>query len=223
MSGGSGRSAVKEHACAEGLTAERYILGDLSAAERDRFEDHFFECTDCAEAVRCLSLLREGTRAGLCAAPELRARERWLKSGWRQRFSDWWWNPQAIIVLAAVALAAATTWQNVQLQARLKPQVLRSVTLQPASRGQTASLHSAAASGFILLEADLPGASGILTWTVRSSDGKHTAAGHASAPDPGMSWKILLPTGDLPPSTYTLAVRSDSGREWTFTFHAAAN
>ena len=31
---------------------ERYILGELAAAESAEFEEHFFECEACAEDVR---------------------------------------------------------------------------------------------------------------------------------------------------------------------------
>ena len=48
--------------CIESLTAEGYILGELSAVERDHFEEHYFECPECAEAVRRLLQLRDGAR-----------------------------------------------------------------------------------------------------------------------------------------------------------------
>ena len=35
----------------ETQAAERYLLGELSASEAEDFEQHYFECTDCAEAV----------------------------------------------------------------------------------------------------------------------------------------------------------------------------
>ena len=36
----------REHA------AERYLLGEMSDADRDRYEQHFFSCAECAENVR---------------------------------------------------------------------------------------------------------------------------------------------------------------------------
>src|SRR5579885_2620207 len=32
--------------------AERYVARALSESERDEFEEHFFECAECAEEVR---------------------------------------------------------------------------------------------------------------------------------------------------------------------------
>jgi hypothetical protein len=203
------------------LTAERYILGELSAVERDRFEEHYFECPECADAIRILAALREGTRTGLCPAPETAVRERKTEGRWLEQLRAWWWQPQGLIAVVALAVAAVTTWQNIQMQQRLQPQILRSVTLQPASRGAMANVRSGNVSGLILLEADLPGAAGDLTWNIKSADGKQAAAGTGSAPEPGLSMKILVPARDLPAADYTLEVRSGSGREWTFTFHSA--
>lgn len=37
----------------ENKTAERYLLGELNDAERDAYEDHYFECPECAEELLC--------------------------------------------------------------------------------------------------------------------------------------------------------------------------
>jgi hypothetical protein len=42
--------------------AERYILGQLSAAEADSYEEHFFDCRECAEEVRMGAAFLEGGR-----------------------------------------------------------------------------------------------------------------------------------------------------------------
>src|SRR3954464_13604973 len=44
------------------LAAERYILGELEAAERDAFEDHFFECNICADDGRDEATIADGVR-----------------------------------------------------------------------------------------------------------------------------------------------------------------
>src|SRR5260370_22288696 len=40
-----------EEACTQGWS-ERYVLGALSSEERDEFEEHFFDCQECAAHVR---------------------------------------------------------------------------------------------------------------------------------------------------------------------------
>lgn len=55
-----------DHQEAIGLSVvERYLLGELSPLERDDFEDHFFNCHDCATDVRLTSQFLDGARREL--------------------------------------------------------------------------------------------------------------------------------------------------------------
>lgn len=40
--------------------AEAYMLGDLTAEEREAFEEHFFSCRICAQELLVLSEIRNG-------------------------------------------------------------------------------------------------------------------------------------------------------------------
>lgn len=43
----------EEHrAAVDSKAAERYVLGEMEPAERDAFEDHFFDCIECSSDVR---------------------------------------------------------------------------------------------------------------------------------------------------------------------------
>ena len=42
--------------------SDRYVLRQLSAAEADAFEEHYFDCADCAEDVRLGMTIMEGGR-----------------------------------------------------------------------------------------------------------------------------------------------------------------
>lgn len=53
------QQAIATHA------VERYLLDELTGPKRDEFEDHFFECAECADAVRNGSLLAANARAVL--------------------------------------------------------------------------------------------------------------------------------------------------------------
>jgi hypothetical protein len=44
------------------MAAERYILDDLEPAERDAFEEHFFDCTECTADVRDAAKIADGVR-----------------------------------------------------------------------------------------------------------------------------------------------------------------
>ena len=48
------------------LTAvEAYLLGELSPADRDEFEEHFFDCSDCANELRVTATFLEEAKAEL--------------------------------------------------------------------------------------------------------------------------------------------------------------
>jgi hypothetical protein len=42
----------------ESLAAERYMLDEMTDAERESFEDHYFNCRFCSEDVRAIDLMR---------------------------------------------------------------------------------------------------------------------------------------------------------------------
>jgi anti-sigma factor RsiW len=43
--------------------AERYVLGDLTVSEVEEFERHFFDCPECSEELRMMSVLQDNARA----------------------------------------------------------------------------------------------------------------------------------------------------------------
>ena len=52
-----------DHAEAVRLNAtERYISGELSEALRDQFEEHYFDCFECANDLKSLDTFRTGSR-----------------------------------------------------------------------------------------------------------------------------------------------------------------
>lgn len=112
-----------------GGMVEKYLLGDLSAAERDAFEEHFFECRECAEEVEVTSRFIEQIRArGMAAAMPAAVM---APPPGKQRP----WFSVAPMGLAA-SLAFVVGYQNlVQLPA------LRAVAARPALQGAPVSLR----------------------------------------------------------------------------------
>jgi hypothetical protein len=48
----------------ETLASERYLLNEMSDTDRDAFEEHFFDCQDCADDLRTGAAMLQGARAG---------------------------------------------------------------------------------------------------------------------------------------------------------------
>src|SRR5206468_3203687 len=42
--------------------AERYLLGQMSDADRDAFEEHFFQCVECAQEVKATAQFLDSCR-----------------------------------------------------------------------------------------------------------------------------------------------------------------
>ena len=49
---------MEHHQAAAILASERYVLDELTVAERDAFEEHYFTCAICAQEVKDLSVLK---------------------------------------------------------------------------------------------------------------------------------------------------------------------
>jgi hypothetical protein len=81
---------MMDHAkAARKFVVEQYLLGELSGAEREEFEEHFFYCSDCAAAVEAGTALMANAREvlaepGAFARPATQRKSRWLIwGGWR--------------------------------------------------------------------------------------------------------------------------------------------
>src|SRR5688572_10799645 len=110
--------------------AASYLLGDLSAAERDAFEEHYFDCRVCGETIRAGAAMFAAGREVAANAPEVR------------RFRPLKWAASGA---AAAALAMVVGYQSViipRVQSLAAPPVME--VLQPkelipaASRGEQA-------------------------------------------------------------------------------------
>jgi len=75
----------------EMMAADRYILGELEPTERDAFEEHFFECSVCADDVRDSAKFAAGVRT---------SDARVMKVPAVGRFN--WWATAAASVFAAL-------------------------------------------------------------------------------------------------------------------------
>src|ERR1700756_1194670 len=87
---------------------EKYLLGDLPTDQREAFEDHFFECTECAQDVKAAAVLIDNARAVLHETPapasEAPVRGKDFQAAHQK---NWWGRLQPAWGLAAAALVLA--------------------------------------------------------------------------------------------------------------------
>jgi hypothetical protein len=187
------------------LAVERYLLEEMSEIERFAFEEHFFDCVECADDLRAGSTIRKGVKAGLLPAarrpatiPPMAAKRRWA--------------PSVMLPWAAAAtLALAVGYQSLApgRDGRLQVQPLSPVTLRPDSRGAvpTVSITEDAKAVTLALDVDAPAGSD-LSYILRSSAGERVAEGRITAPLAGAPLLLLVPVWTLTPSAqYSLAVQ----------------
>jgi Putative zinc-finger len=182
---------------ADTLAAERYVLGELPAADREAFEAHYFSCEVCAEDLRSTAALLQGVKDGFAGSgasadvipmPLAHSRSRGIR----------WYQSAALPWAAAAALAAVTTYQSVwvvpPLRRAASPVALVPVLLHPESRGGEPSVSVGPQGSVTLaLEVNDPPQAGQITYELRSQSGRRVTSGKADVPPPGMPLLLLLP------------------------------
>jgi Putative zinc-finger len=89
-------------------TGVKYVLGELSPVQREEFEEHYFECAECAVDIKALATFVDTTRevlrqerANQFAKERVPARAGWLR----------WFHPIATVP-AFAALLLIIAYQN---------------------------------------------------------------------------------------------------------------
>jgi Putative zinc-finger len=88
---------------------EKYLLGELSPAQRDAFEDHYFSCAECAIQLRTAADFLGASREILAASPVLQGKSD--AAPVPRRWFAWLLQP-ALAVPAFALLLAVIGYQN---------------------------------------------------------------------------------------------------------------
>jgi hypothetical protein len=190
---------------------ERYLLGELDDPTRQEFEEHYFDCLDCALDVRAGALfveqskvvLAEGPQPAPVGLPAIPAKPGWL---------PWFRPPFAVPVMAV--LLALVGYQNLVTYPRMRqalnsPRVLPFALVTVGTWGSAERVISTpAGGGFSLIVRIPPDASysrymaqlynpaGKLEWTL--------AIPASSTQD---QYSVQVPAAAREAGTYILAVR----------------
>ena len=194
----------------DSMAPERYLLGEMTDAERLEFEDHFFGCAECAEEIRLGALMADGARAGLArdAEPPAIAGRPLGVFGKPRR----WRASVALPYAAAAGLALVVGYQAFELRMLGHDGgalALAPATLRPATRGEEPVVRLGD-DGSIVLAVDLGGAAFDrgLQYELREVDGPVVASGHAPAPAEGAPLLLFIPNGVAHPLRhYVLTIR----------------
>ena len=194
---------------------ERYLLNELDSAARDQFEEHFFDCAECAQDVQAASVFIDQTKVALAKDQELVARRPAPRPVPAQARGGWlaWLRP-AIAAPALAALLAIIGYQNLVTLPKMSrtlntPNVLpwTSVNLNTLG-GDGNVIRTAQGGGFLLFlrmppehafntyRADLYNPAGKLEWSLT-----------IPAPDNQDQLPIQVPAGNRPAGLYTIQLQ----------------
>lgn len=157
------------------MAAERYLLGEMPPDERDAFEEHLFDCPECAFDIRAgvafvdeakvqlpgLVAMQPESASQPVAQPAVRTPERALAEPKRR---NWWSTLFATPAFAAPAFATlllVVGYQNLVVYPALRseaaePRLLSPVTLHADTRGGARTVIEADRKQGVLLQIDLP-------------------------------------------------------------------
>ncbi len=202
-----------EHELATRMRAvERYLLGELSDAERDQFEEHFFDCQACAEEVRAGAIFEANARAVFADPPRPV-----LQPGWWDwvRLRPAFAASAACLNLLLVGGMGYMGWavrglrtQVAELEA---PQGYSSFALRGVTRGDEQVIEVPKESRFFSLSLDLLAGQSFRQYRgeILSESGARLFSVTLPRPrTPGEPLNLLIPASSVEPGRrYTLIVR----------------
>ncbi len=193
------------------MAAEKYLLGELAPDSCEQFEEHFFECQECARDVRTGAAFVEHSKV-LLATPTPQPSQVVAV----QRPGGWlgWLRPALAVPVLAVLLAVVG-YQNLVVYPKLRgavdaPRILASASLMSANtRGANKTVVTARQGEPFLLFVDIPGEARFSSYLAE-----------LQGPGGGLEWSlsipgesvkdtvsIRVPPGQRGPGMYTLVVR----------------
>lgn len=195
----------------QSMSAEKYLLDELSPEAREQFEDHFFGCTECALDVRTGAALVEQMKVGLSEPSPGSAVQAPVpvsgKSGW------FGWLRPALVLPVLAALVVLIGYQNLVIYPKLQmaanaPQVLPWATVSLNNRGANAPIVTAQPGRGFLLFVNVPTEGHYSSYRAELHDPAGSMEWSLSIPavTADDSWPIRVPDAPRQQGTYTLVV-----------------
>lgn len=194
----------------------RYVLGELKAAERDQFEEHMADCSNCMDEVW------RATQFGANAREVFRARSQEPSTGRVTRWLQWRPFPALAFSTALnVALAACLGFAVFSVYPSMKTQLARLsqagavavVNVHGQVRDASGAPQVIQASGRqIVLSFDLPQRYQSYTYSVADASGR-VISSRETRGDFADSLNLMLPIGQLAPGEYKVTAAGLAGNQ----------
>ena len=192
--------------------AEKYVLGELSQPLRDEYEEHYFECGECAEELKTTVAFVDSARGILRTEVPAKAEAQVA----RARTGGWFaWLPPAFAVPVFAALLLVVAYQNVVTIPHLERNAVSSgrsadfVSLIGAnSRSEGSKAYEIHRDRAAILEVDIPTSEGFANYDCQLQDasGRVVYRQGVSAADAKHTVHLIVAGRSLRAGNYVLTI-----------------
>lgn len=208
------RGMTMDHEYAtEHHSVEQYLLGELSERDRDEFEEHYFSCTECAEAVRTGAYFADNARFASKEKPRTDAssRNEGVTEMRTRQHPSLWHRMAAPVGVAAAVTIAILGYQNLTGSRGERPHILARTVLEPAARGEERVVTLTRGQKSIVLKLDVNSDEPFAHYRVdiQTQDGRSILHDTGDKGADG-ALEIEVPSSELPPGHYVLLVHGQN-------------
>lgn len=194
--------------------AERYLLGEMTRADREDYENHFFECVECAQEVQAGASLVDSARdvlgsEGVSATPAKLERK---PSAWAWIFRPAFAIPAMALMLFVIGYQNLRTIPQIRSQAASadSAEIVPMFSLLGGnSRGSTITEFTVASDKRFGFDVDIPPSTEFSSYTLAIESGNGpTGLSHEVSPEEAKETvHFVVPPSRLSAGKYSLVVR----------------
>jgi hypothetical protein len=191
---------------------EKYMLQELEPEVRDEFEEHYFDCPECALDVRAAHQFVEESKVVLAEEPEpvlIRATSRPepARQGWLAWLRPAFAAPALALLLAVAGYQNLVTYPKLQSELR-QPQILPAVSVNVGTWAGGGTPTSIPEGQGLLLFVRIPPDGAYVRYAAELYNPAGKLQGSFTmVPTAGQDqWPVTVPKIDREAGTYTMAV-----------------
>lgn len=197
--------------------AEKYVLGELPARVRNEYEDHYFECQECATDVAMTASFVEGSRSVFRAEGPARIKATRFTLAIDRAFA---WLRPAFVIPILTLLVLLVGFQNVSTIPHLRSAASSAMKVQDGdfvslvgadTRAEGIRLFRIHRHRAAILEIDIPRVNEFASYVCDLQDetGRSLYRQRVPAHEARASVHFIVPRGGLQPGKYAVIISSE--------------
>jgi hypothetical protein len=187
---------------------ERYLLNELEPDQLDQFEEHLFDCPECAIDIRAGAMFLEQAKNQLAPATDSVPLRKPIRSPWSSWLRPAFAIPALALLLVVIGYQNLVTFPALQ-QALHRPQVVPWASVNVGTWGAGGPVIEAKPGQGILLFVRIPPENAYLSYAADLYNPAGKLEWSLSFPaNAGQDqWPLQVPGSNWQAGTYTLKVR----------------